>query len=138
MTAKLKPYPAYKPSGVEWLGDIPSYWELRRLKFVAAQVSEKVESRSDNINYIGLENIESWTGKLVESELVTEGTASRFRKNDVLFGKLRPYLAKVYLAENEGFCSTEALVLRTSSQNPRFLFYFLLSRMFIDLVNSSV
>ena len=138
MPHTLKPYPAYKPSGVEWLGDVPEHWELRKLKFIAAQVSEKVEIKSDNTNYIGLENIESWTGKLVESELVTEGTASRFRKNDVLFGKLRPYLAKVYLAEDEGFCSTEALVLRTSSQNPRFLFYFLLSRMFIDLVNSSV
>jgi len=138
MTASLKPYPAYKPSGVEWLGEIPEHWELRKLKFIAAQVSEKVEIKSDNINYIGLQNIESWTGKLVESELVTEGTASRFRKNDVLFGKLRPYLAKVYFAEDEGFCSTEALVLRTSSQNPRYLFYFLLSRIFIDLVNSSV
>ena len=138
MTHNLKPSPAYKPSGVGWLGEIPEHWELRKLKFIAVQVSEKVEIKSDNINYIGLENIESWTGKLVESELVTEGTASRFRKNDVLFGKLRPYLAKVYLAEDEGFCSTEALVLRTSSQNPRFLFYFLLSRMFIDLVNSSV
>ncbi len=138
MTYTLKSYPAYKPSGVEWLGEIPEHWELKKLKFIAAQVSEKVEIKSDNINYIGLENIESWTGKLVESELVTEGTASRFRKKDVLFGKLRPYLAKVYLAEDEGFCSTEALVLRTSSQNPRFLFYFLLSRIFIDLVNSSV
>ena len=138
MTHNLKPYSTYKPSGVAWLGEIPEHWELRKLKFIAAQVSEKVEIRSDNINYIGLENIESWTGKLVESELVTEGTASRFRKNDVLFGKLRPYLAKVYLAEEEGCCSTEALVLRTSSQNSRFLFYFLLSRRFIDLVNSSV
>ncbi len=28
----LKPYPAYKPSGVEWLGDVPVHWEVRRLK----------------------------------------------------------------------------------------------------------
>ena len=32
MTADLKPYPHYKPSGVEWLGDVPAHWEMRRLK----------------------------------------------------------------------------------------------------------
>ena len=32
MTADLKPYPSYKPSGVEWLGDVPTHWEVRRLK----------------------------------------------------------------------------------------------------------
>ena len=30
--AKYKPYPAYKPSGVEWIGEIPAHWEVRRLK----------------------------------------------------------------------------------------------------------
>ena len=32
MTAHLKPYPSYKPSGVEWLGEVPTHWEVRRLK----------------------------------------------------------------------------------------------------------
>ncbi len=32
MIAKLRPYPAYKDSGVEWLGDVPEHWEMRRLK----------------------------------------------------------------------------------------------------------
>jgi len=34
MTEGLKPYPAYKPSGVPWLGDVPRHWEVRRLKQV--------------------------------------------------------------------------------------------------------
>ena len=34
MTASLKPYPAYKDSGVEWLGEVPEHWGLRRLKWV--------------------------------------------------------------------------------------------------------
>ena len=33
--AKLRPYPAYKPSNVDWLGDVPAHWEVRRLKFAA-------------------------------------------------------------------------------------------------------
>ena len=28
----LKPYPDYKPSGIEWLGDVPAHWEVRRIK----------------------------------------------------------------------------------------------------------
>ena len=32
MVPNLKPYPAYKPSGVEWLGDVPEHWEVRRVK----------------------------------------------------------------------------------------------------------
>ncbi len=34
MIADLKPYPAYKPSGVEWLGDVPEHWEVRRLRYL--------------------------------------------------------------------------------------------------------
>ncbi len=37
---RLKPYPAYKNSGVEWLGEIPAHWEVRRLKtFASVQLS---------------------------------------------------------------------------------------------------
>lgn len=36
--ADLKPYPAYKPSGVEWLGEVPGHWEVRRLKHVVTLV----------------------------------------------------------------------------------------------------
>jgi type I restriction enzyme S subunit len=31
---RFKPYPAYKPTGMEWLGDVPEHWDVRRLKFV--------------------------------------------------------------------------------------------------------
>lgn len=36
--AGLKPYPAYRPSGVEWLGEVPAHWEVRRLKYVVTLV----------------------------------------------------------------------------------------------------
>ena len=35
MTTDLKPYPAYKPSGVKWLGDVPEHWHVRRLRTLA-------------------------------------------------------------------------------------------------------
>ena len=39
--AQLSSYPAYKPSGVEWLGDVPAHWDLRRTKTLLAERSEK-------------------------------------------------------------------------------------------------
>ena len=32
MTTTLHPYPDYKPSGIEWLGEVPAHWDVRRLK----------------------------------------------------------------------------------------------------------
>ena len=63
--------------------------------------------------------------------------ANRFCKNNVLFGKLRPYLSKVYLAEKDGICSTEFIVYDTKSNNCRFIHKLLLSQAFIEVVNSS-
>ena len=34
----LSPYPAYKPSGVPWLGEVPEHWEVARLKGVGTSV----------------------------------------------------------------------------------------------------
>ncbi len=39
MTPAPQPYPAYKPSGVEWLGDVPDHWDVRRLKQVCSRSS---------------------------------------------------------------------------------------------------
>jgi type I restriction enzyme S subunit len=88
---------------------------------------------------MGLEHIESWTGKKIEDKNASsEGIGSHFLPNDVLFGKLRPYLAKVYLSDIEGLASTEALVLRCKNNIfPKFLKYYILSRDFINIVDSS-
>jgi type I restriction enzyme, S subunit len=88
---------------------------------------------------VGLENIESWTGRLLVGSIGgnSEGLSSLFQKGDVLFGKLRPYLAKVLLAQAPGRCSSELLVLRARDLLPAFLRYVLLSEPLIRLVDSS-
>lgn len=44
--ARYKPYPAYKASGVEWLGDIPEGWEANKLKFIARNSPSNVDKKS--------------------------------------------------------------------------------------------
>ena len=56
-----------KPSGVPWLGDVPAHWGLKRLKFHVEQVGEKTSEPLAGVAYIGLEHIESVTGKFISS-----------------------------------------------------------------------
>ena len=41
ITSHLQPYPTYNPSGVEWLGDVPAHWEVRRLRNIVKPASAK-------------------------------------------------------------------------------------------------
>jgi type I restriction enzyme S subunit len=132
-------YPAYKDSGVPWLGAIPAHWETRRLKYSAPESGEKLDEKPEDMRYIGLENIESGTGRLLLDDPIeeVESTVVAFKEGDVLFGKLRPYLAKVVHIDFKGVGTTELLVLRprTDTDN-QFLFYSLLSDGFIETINS--
>lgn len=131
----FKPYPKYKESGVEWLGRVPEHWEVRRLKHCARLITAKAESRR---NPLALENIESWTGRLIPSEGDYQGEGTAFGSGDILFGKLRPYLAKVHLAERPGEAVGDFHVLRPeSSLDGRFAQYGMLSREFIAIVDGS-
>ena len=40
-TLHLKPYPSYRPSGVEWLGDVPAHWEVKKLRSVLTELTER-------------------------------------------------------------------------------------------------
>ena len=132
-------YAEHKLTRWHEVGSIPAGWEARRLKFSVTLRNEKIVAEDSPRKYMGLEHIESWTGRRIEDEAASsDGIATRFEKDDVLFGKLRPYLAKVYLAEQEGMATTEALVLMTEpALAPVFLKYLLLSGKFIDAVSGS-
>lgn len=127
-------------SGVEWLGAIPKDWDLVQIKSIASCKSEK--SSYIGGAYIGLEHIESGSGKLLadgsQTGIEVDSTVSSFSDTDILFGKLRPYLAKVAKPNFDGQCSTEILVLNPSSRIQKdFLFWYLLNPAFIDAVNAS-
>jgi Restriction endonuclease S subunits len=134
-----KKYPKYKDSGVEWLGEIPDGWLLKRIKLASPITNKKIDRVNQDLQYIALENIESWTGKYKQSigEIQPESMVNIFCENNVIFGKLRPYLAKVYQTNNDGVCSSEFFVLKPKDLTPEYLFDFLLNREFIDIINSS-
>ena len=113
-----------------------------RLKYSVALRSEPVLDGAER-PYIGLADIRSYTGELAISrsgncsEAQGRPTGNAFEVGDVLFCKLRPYLAKVWIADFAGQCTVEALVLSPKSVEPRFLKYNLLSPAFVDEVTAS-
>jgi type I restriction enzyme S subunit len=132
-------YDTYTDSGVDWLGDLPAHWELRALKYSADFIQEKLDSKPEDLPYIGLEHIESETGNLAKDEAVDDVSSKvvHFKEGDVLFGKLRPYLAKVLLADERGVGTTELVPMRpVNDVDERFLAYQLLSKGFIDVVDA--
>ncbi|WP_293299951.1 restriction endonuclease subunit S [Pedobacter sp. UBA4863] len=131
-----------KDSGIEWLGNIPEHWTLRKLKYCVSLNANPIPSDTEGKQYlkIALENIDNWTGKFVETETPDfEGQGNFFKKGDVLFNKLRPYLAKAYVAKEEGFSVGELLVLTPDSKyfTSEYLFQRFMTSDFIEVVNSS-
>jgi type I restriction enzyme S subunit len=131
----LPRYGQYKDSGVAWLGEVPGHWEVKRLKHSLSLLTEKTDRRT---NPVALENIESWSGRFIATETEFAGDGVAFMQGDVLFGKLRPYLAKVLLADSEGEAVGDFHVMRPNDAiAPRFAQYQLLNRTFIDIVDGS-
>jgi restriction endonuclease S subunit len=129
------------------LQDISSQFtehETTLLKEIAEQINERITPSIDFpnkiVNYIGLENIQSNSGELANFEPVRGAgilsASPKFKKGDILFGRMRPYLNKVWIAEFDGICSGEALVFRPNQDkvDTQFLQALLLSQLTLDQV----
>lgn len=135
VTKGIDPNAKLKDSGVNWLGEIPAHWKIRKFKYLFKLVTEKNDL---NLPKIGLENIESRTGNYVESESNFDGDGIYFRVNDILFGKLRPYLAKVYLAKFAGKAIGDFFVFRSKNDLiDKFASNLIRSKYFINIADSS-
>jgi type I restriction enzyme, S subunit len=114
------------------LGEIINYGKTEK--------AEPTEIPSDAW-VLELEDIEKDSSKLLQRLTFTQrqskSTKNRFRAGDVLYGKLRPYLNKILIADRDGYCSTEILPLRANQAiNGRFLFYWLKHPAFLNYVEA--
>ena len=132
----MKEYKDYNNHCIQWMGNIPSHWKSLGLKRTINLINEKTTDES--LTYIGLENIESFTGRLSNTKFVTaDSTCNLFKIGDILFNKLRPYLTKSIITDFEGKCTTELLVLRGFKGDTKYLNYILLSPEYIGYIDSS-
>jgi len=115
-------------------------WQTKTFGDCAMSIRENVSpSNLGNTPYIGLEHIGENTLSLVGQGVASDvtSTKSRFRKGDILFGKLRCYFRKVVRAPFDGVCSTDIWVTRAKEGiNQSFLYYCIASQSFVDFADS--
>ncbi len=131
VTKGLDPNVKMKDSGVEWIGEVPEGWETLRIKRAATLRNERRNDSPDGWTYVGLEDVEPEFGRYAptngESRQLKDSMVGVFRAGDVLYGKLRPYLRKAIIAERDGVCSTEFLVLHAGRATASWLHRWLLT-----------
>lgn len=100
---------------------LPQNWQWEKLGNLFKVDKKQIDSSNpsfENLPFLGLENIEANTRKYISSETsqdTGESSCFLFDTSHVLYGKLRPYLNKVYLPEQNGRCSMELLPLKPSA-----------------------
>lgn len=116
-----------KDSGIEWMGKIPREWKIGKLKFFVEVQSSKKSLEDMNGRYIGLENVEKNSGKYKVSNSTYEpGIYDSCEKGDILYGKLRPNLAKVIIAPFDACCTGEFEILKARNFQNKWIKYYLL------------
>ena len=110
---RLRPYPAYKPSGVPWLGDVPEHWEVRRFKFFYREVDERSPTGSEE-----LMSVSHKTGVTPRKQNVTMFLAESnvgykvCHPGDIVINTMWAYMAALGVARQKGLVSPSYAVYR--------------------------
>lgn len=130
----MKRYNKYKDSGIAWLGLIPEHWEVRKLKRILSLVTERGVSPKK----LALENIESYTGRYLPTDSIFDGDGVQIHVGDIVYGKLRPYLCKVWLASFACNAIGDFYVFRCNYEcSNQFVSYLFRSTSFTGICNAS-
>ena len=115
----------------------PDGVEHRMLRDIAHYSPERVSADSlDESSFVGVDNlIADKGGKVPASYRPNSAMVTSYNEGDVLIGNIRPYLKKIWLADNAGGCSGDVLAVRLSSEfqdrvDSPFLYYVLSSDAF--------
>ncbi len=118
---------------------LPQGWAWTTLGEIADTTRRRsLPQEHPDLPFIGMENIEAQTMRLLGTVPAVEmkSSAEHFEPGDVLYGRLRPYLNKVFCPEFEGLCSSEFIVFRRSSHlASEYLQYFLNSWNFVTFAS---
>ena len=148
---RLKPYPGYKDSGVEWLGEVPEHWKVNRLKLHIKLNPSKKEishfSKDTELSFIPMDNV-GIDGSLVLDTVKplseVDSGYTYFREHDVAIAKITPCFENgkgcifSNLTSGHGFGTTELTVMRPLDINPKYLYYITSSYSFKQIGESSM
>ena len=118
-SGELRKQKVYSDNLVETLSILPISWKwvaIGDIFLYDAGIKRDPETLDTNSWLLELEDIEKDSGRLLKRVRVRErdakSTKSEFKTNDILYGKLRPYLNKVLVADQCGYSTTEIVSIR--------------------------
>ena len=120
MTGALKPYPAYKDSGLPWLGQIPAHWEEKRAKYFFREIDER--SRKGDEELLSVSHLTGVTPRSQKN--VTMFRAESYvghklcRPGDVVFNTMWAWMGALGVARAAGIVSPSYAVYRPASNAP--------------------
>ncbi len=141
---RLPPYPRYKPSGVEWLGDVPEHWDVRRSDGMIATEKRHVppqEFAGKEVFHYSIPAIQELGTGMVEDGDSVESAKQAVTLPVVLVSRLNPRKATICRAQPAQqltIASTEFVALQARRCNLRFLEYLVSSELFRQRLDSWV
>ena len=151
VTRGLNPSAPLKPSGIDWLGNVPAHWEIKRLRFLAEMNPSKTEiselSGDTLVSFLPMESIGEDGSLILETEKKIEEVETGytyFRNGDVAFAKITPCYENGKgavmrnLTNGIGFGTTELIVVRPhiTELDASYLHYVFISSEFRSLGES--
>ncbi len=143
---KLPAYPKYKPSGVEWLGDVPEHWEVKRLKYLASINDDTLPETTPadfEFEYVDISSVNAVEGITSTERVVFEDAPSRARRKvrdgDIIVSTVRTYLRAITPIKRPPenlVVSTGFAVVRPRKVESDFLGYALRESSFVESVVS--
>ena len=142
VTRGLNPNVKMKDSGIEWIGEVPEHWEVKRLKNVvecnAKSLGENTPKDSI-IKYVEISDVDHVHGINNIQSLMFGEAPSRARritqKGDIIISTVRTYLKAIAKIEDDDIIvSTGFAVLHPTKCNGEYLAYYILSESFINRV----
>jgi type I restriction enzyme S subunit len=117
----------------------PMQMKQKILKDLCSYRNETVDASLAQItSYISTENmLPNRQGVAVASSTPSTGRVQIYRRNDVLISNIRPYFKKIWLADKDGCCSNDVLVLTATNCDSNYLYFLLSSDAFFGYVNST-
>ena len=99
-----------------------------------AYFSDKRTTLIDVDSYISTENMVPNKGGIVKADSIPDvKSTSKYEVNDILLSNIRPYFCKIWLADKDGGCSNDVLVLKAKKgYEPKFLYYVLSDQNFFN------
>ncbi|WP_321494686.1 restriction endonuclease subunit S [uncultured Desulfobacter sp.] len=123
---------------VKFVKGVPEGWSIQKIENIVGEIRKGISRKSliGTEKYIGLEHIprKSISIKDYTTTDSIESNKLIFKRQDILFSKIRPYLHKVALAHFDGVCSSDTIILRAKNENYiGFLLFTVFSESFIEL-----